>query len=121
MGVSAIDATTKRDLNRQTELSTIASERVIWRDSLASVSSAAHVRSYYMAWIIYHISGSQKRQDWTAFDVVNNANRHVKEVLLHGYGKQGNPVRGRPAVTVGFVAHFKLEDAVAAGILTAKG
>ncbi|CAE6519670.1 unnamed protein product [Rhizoctonia solani] len=120
-GVLPIDPATKRDFNRQTELSTISSERALWRETLASVVSAMHVRSYYMAWIIHHYSGIHKKQEWTSIDVVNNANRHVKEVLLHGYGRQGNPVRGRPAVTAGYVAHFKLEDAVVAGILNARG
>ncbi|EUC62840.1 hypothetical protein RSOL_457880, partial [Rhizoctonia solani AG-3 Rhs1AP] len=120
LGVSAIDPNTKRNFNRQTELSTIALERNLWREALASVSSAAYVRSYYMAWITHHFSGIYKQQDWTAIDVVTNANKHVKEVLLHGYGRQGNPVRGRPTVTAGYVAHFKLEEAVMAGILTVR-
>ncbi|EUC62828.1 hypothetical protein RSOL_457060 [Rhizoctonia solani AG-3 Rhs1AP] len=111
MGVSAIDSTIERDFNLQTDFSTIALERILWRSALSLALSATDVRSYYMAWITHHFSGPYKQQDWTAIDVVNNANRHVKEVLLNNYG----------TVTAEYVAHFKLEEAVTTGILRITG
>ncbi|CAE6519656.1 unnamed protein product [Rhizoctonia solani] len=120
MGLSAVNPATKRDFNRQTGQSIIKTERLVWRNALASTLATACVRSYYMAWITRHFSGSHKRQGWTSIDVVNQANKHIKEVLLHGHGKQGNPVRGRPSVTMGYVSNLKLENAVTVGILTVR-
>ncbi|KAJ1300102.1 hypothetical protein OPQ81_002584 [Rhizoctonia solani] len=117
-GISQAGASTKRRYNRQTEDSTLAPGRNKWKELLSANTSTQPIRSAYMAWITHHCQGRHKEPEWSAVNVVIQANRYFKG--LFRYGSDGDAFQERPMVTQGFVKHLGLETAVDAGLLKVK-
>ncbi|EUC62817.1 hypothetical protein RSOL_456440 [Rhizoctonia solani AG-3 Rhs1AP] len=119
VGVSPINAATKRLYSQRTPASILEPGRKLWKELVTSSISVSSIRLSYAGWISQHYQGPNKEQGWTAVDVAMHANRYFKG--LFNCGNDGGAFQGRPSVTERFVKHLGLEVAVAAGLLTVRG
>ncbi|QRV90425.1 bifunctional glutamate/proline--tRNA ligase [Ceratobasidium sp. AG-Ba] len=91
-----------------------------WVEVLSDSSNYGNLCRCFEAWISFHYTGPHQRNDWSAIDVANEANKFAKSALLHGNNKVPprdpvHPTVGRRlSVTSRFVSIYGLEEAVGA-------